>query len=253
MLFNGANINESIDVSANGGRVRFTRDVANIVMDLNDVETIDVKALGGADTLTVNDLSGHRRDQRGADLAATGGGDDGAADNVIVNGTNGDDVVTVAGAAGSAQVTGLAAARHGDRRRRRQRPADGQRARRRRRGRRLRRWPPTRSCSPLDGGDGDDVLIGGAGNDTLLGGDGDDVLIGGPGNDILDGGARRQRRPAARQDRPHGGGQDGAQGRRRARQAPAGQASSQLDQVAKAEAGAGGREGPPAPASFAHG
>src|SRR3954453_20863218 len=58
MTFNGANINERMDVSANGGRVRFTRDVANIVMDLNDVETIAVKALGGADTLTVNDLSG---------------------------------------------------------------------------------------------------------------------------------------------------------------------------------------------------
>ena len=44
------NINERMEVSANGGRVRFTRDIANIVMDLNDVETIDVKALGGADT-----------------------------------------------------------------------------------------------------------------------------------------------------------------------------------------------------------
>ena len=58
MAFNGANINERMDVSANGGRVRFTRDIANIVMDLNDVERIDVKALGGADTITVNDLSG---------------------------------------------------------------------------------------------------------------------------------------------------------------------------------------------------
>ena len=47
-----------MEASANGGRVRFTRDIANIVMDLNDVETIDAKALGGADTLTVNDLSG---------------------------------------------------------------------------------------------------------------------------------------------------------------------------------------------------
>ena len=93
MLFNGANISENIDVSANGGRVRFTRDIANIVMDLNDVESIDVKALGGADTLTVNDLSG-------TDLTNVvgrprrGGGDDAAADNVIVNATNGDDVVT---------------------------------------------------------------------------------------------------------------------------------------------------------------
>src|SRR4051794_11551637 len=53
MLFNGANINEKMDVSANGGRVRFTRDVANIVMDLNDVESIVAKTLGGADTFTV--------------------------------------------------------------------------------------------------------------------------------------------------------------------------------------------------------
>src|SRR3954469_23596294 len=57
MTFNGANINERMDVSANGGRVRFTRDVANIVMDLNDVESIVAKALGGVDNLTVNDLS----------------------------------------------------------------------------------------------------------------------------------------------------------------------------------------------------
>ena len=59
-----------MDVSANGGRVRFTRDIANIVMDLNDVETIDAKALGGADTLTVNDLSGTDVTDVDADLAA---------------------------------------------------------------------------------------------------------------------------------------------------------------------------------------
>ena len=38
MLFNGANVDEKIDISANGSRVRFTRDVANITMDLNGVE-----------------------------------------------------------------------------------------------------------------------------------------------------------------------------------------------------------------------
>ena len=59
MTFNGSAINERMEASANGGRVRFTRDIANIVMDLNDVETIVANALGGADTLTVNDLSGH--------------------------------------------------------------------------------------------------------------------------------------------------------------------------------------------------
>ena len=69
-----------MEVSANGGRVRFTRDVANIVMDLNDVETVDVKSLGGADLLTVNDLSGTDV----TNVADNVGGNDGAADNVVV-------------------------------------------------------------------------------------------------------------------------------------------------------------------------
>ena len=56
--FNGANIAENIDISANGGRVRFTRDVANVTMDLNDVELIKFKALGGADNIVINDLTG---------------------------------------------------------------------------------------------------------------------------------------------------------------------------------------------------
>ena len=41
LLFNGSAANEIIAISANGERVLFTRNVANIVMDLNDVETID--------------------------------------------------------------------------------------------------------------------------------------------------------------------------------------------------------------------
>src|SRR6202012_5787683 len=53
LLFNGANVNENIDISANGSRVRFSRDVASIVMDVNGVENIDFNALGGADTITV--------------------------------------------------------------------------------------------------------------------------------------------------------------------------------------------------------
>ena len=48
MIFNGANVNEKINISANGPRVLFTRDVANIVMDLNQIENIDFNALGGA-------------------------------------------------------------------------------------------------------------------------------------------------------------------------------------------------------------
>ena len=36
---------ETINVAANGGRVLFTRDVANIVTDLNDVEVVRFAAL----------------------------------------------------------------------------------------------------------------------------------------------------------------------------------------------------------------
>src|SRR6266542_3394503 len=83
------------DVSANGGRARFTRDVANITMDLDDVETIEFNALGGADTITVNDLSGTDVDDVTLELAGQLGGfdGDGQIDAVVVNGSNGDDNV----------------------------------------------------------------------------------------------------------------------------------------------------------------
>ncbi len=186
MLFNGANINERMDVSANGGRVRFTRDVASIVMDLNDVESIVAKALGGADTITVNDLSGTDVRNVATDLNASLGGDDGAADNVIVNATAGDDVVTVDGTGPNVQVAGLAtqvslsgAIAGSDRVTVNALAGDD-----------VVDATGLAADSALlteNGGTGDDVLLGGAGDDTLLGGAGDDVLIGGPGNDILDG------------------------------------------------------------------
>src|SRR5207249_7562650 len=91
LLFNGANVAEHIDLSANGNRLRFFRDVANITMDTAGVETVDFNALGGADVVTVNDLSGTDVDSVNIDLAGTlgGGTGDGVADNVIVKGTNG--------------------------------------------------------------------------------------------------------------------------------------------------------------------
>ena len=58
LQFNGANVSEKIDISANGGRVRFFRDVGNVTMDLNSIETIKFTALGGADNIAVHDLTG---------------------------------------------------------------------------------------------------------------------------------------------------------------------------------------------------
>ena len=187
MLFNGANINERMDVSANGQRVRFTRDIASIVMDLDDVESIVAKTLGGADQLVVNDLSGTDVTDVRADLAASGGGDDVAADNVIVNATTADDVVTVSATGPTTQAAGLAA---------RVSLSSASAVNDRLTVNGLAGADVIDATAvtagstllTLDGGDGDDVLLGGAGNDTLLGGAGDDVLIGGPGNDTLDGG-----------------------------------------------------------------
>jgi Ca2+-binding RTX toxin-like protein len=185
MLFNGANIAEKIDVSANGTRVRFTRNVAAIVMDLAGVEGINFNALGGADEITVNDMSGTDLTELNINLAASGGiAPDGSADTVIVKGTNEADVIQIVGDANAASVIGL---------------------------------PVTVNITALDpgsdkiqvdgldgddvitavgfplgigedGGNGDDILLGGDGDDTLVGGAGDDVLQGGPGIDALDGG-----------------------------------------------------------------
>ncbi len=111
MLFNGAGGAEQVDLSANGNRLRFFRDVANITMDTHGVETVDFNALGGADTVNVNDLTGTDVTSVNVDLAGTLGGTagDGAADRVVVNGTNGDDAIDVSGDASEVKVSGLAA------------------------------------------------------------------------------------------------------------------------------------------------
>jgi Ca2+-binding RTX toxin-like protein len=107
--FNGSNAAEDFDVSANGSRVRFFRNVGAITMDLDGIEAVNVKALGGADKLTLNDLTGTDLTRANVDLNATGGGDDGSADTVIANGTTGADKVRVSSAANDVVVSGLAA------------------------------------------------------------------------------------------------------------------------------------------------
>lgn len=189
MVFNGANIAEVIEISANGERLRFTRNIANIVMDTNDLERVDFNALGGADQITVNDLSGTDVTEVNVNLAGQVGGTvgDGSADNVIVNGTNGDDVILVAGDASGVAVLGLAA----------QVNIRGAESNLDRLTIKALGGDDVIEASGLlaaaiqltaNGGEGDDVLIGGAGNDMLQGDLGDDVLLGGPGQDVLDGG-----------------------------------------------------------------
>jgi Ca2+-binding RTX toxin-like protein len=186
LLFNGAGAAENIDVSANGGRARFFRDVASITMDLNDTEKVFFQALGGADNVVVNDLSGTDVTQVETDLAAAIGGavGDGQPDTITVNGTNGDDVILAAGQNGTANVTGLPAS---------VRILNAEPANDRLIVRAL-GGDDIVSASGLlasaiaftaDGGDGDDVIVGSDGNDRLNGEAGDDVVDGGPGADQL--------------------------------------------------------------------
>ena len=197
MLFNGANIGEGFAISANGGRALFTRDIANITMDLNDVEQINLRALGGQDRLVVNDLTGTDVTDVFVDLSGTAdpSSGDAAVDTVTALATNGADTINVIGSADAIGVAGLAAGltivnadatdvllvngQGGD---------DNINA----------------SNLALDaltfhafGGDGSDTvtgsangdqLFGDAGNDTLLGRGGTDLLFGGEGNDTLTGG-----------------------------------------------------------------
>ena len=181
--FNGSNASENIDISANGGRVRFNRDVAAVTMDLDDVERIDFQALGGADTITVNDLSGTDVQLVAIDLQASGGGGDGQVDTIVVNGSNAADTTTISQSGQEILVGGLSAAIS----------INGQEA-----GDRLQingqggddvidasGLAAGRILLTLNGGLGDDVIIGSAGNDLVNGGDGGDTALLGAGDDTF--------------------------------------------------------------------
>ena len=109
LAFNGSNIGEEIHVAANGSRVRLTRNVGVITMDVNDVESTDIRALGGADTITVDDLAGTGLNAANVDLSAFDGTGDASADTVVLNGSDKAERVRVNRAGDQVLTTGLAA------------------------------------------------------------------------------------------------------------------------------------------------
>ncbi|HEX2288283.1 MAG TPA: calcium-binding protein [Gaiellaceae bacterium] len=179
LVFNGAGVAENFDFSANGNRLRFFRNVANITMDVDDTERVDLRALGGIDNTVVNDLS--TTDVKNIELdletAIGGGAGDGAADTATINGTAGNDTIAIAPNAGAVDVTGLAAAV------------------------KIEHPEAANDLLNVNGLGGNDTINGsiglaalikvgidgGAGNDTINGGDGSEVLLGGDGNDAIDG------------------------------------------------------------------
>ena len=138
--------------------MRLSRDVGNVTWISTASRTSSVNALGGADTITVNDLTGNRRATRSTSTSASNGAGDGQADTVVINATNGDDAITVTNNNGVVTVSGLAT---------------------------------DVTISNFDANDrivinglgGDDVIDASGLSGMLLtanGGDGDDVLIGSP-------------------------------------------------------------------------
>ena len=171
MLFNGAGIAEKIELSANGNRLRFVRDIGSVTMDTHGVERVDFNALGGADLVTVNDLSKTDVNDVNVDL-----GGDGEPDRVVVNGTDGNDRVDVSGDSTEVNVSGLA-------------PTVA-----------IFQPEPTDELDvhALGGNDKIDASAlaagailfepdGGVGDDTIAGSQGVDKLLGETGNDSIDG------------------------------------------------------------------
>src|SRR5262249_3584450 len=185
LVFNGANIAEHFDISANGSRAQLTRNVGAVTMDLNGIEVIQLDARNGADNVTVNDLKGTSVKQ--VETLSGIGADDGAPDNVIVNANSGNNRISIASDGGSVVVNGLSA----------QVTIDGEGA-----GDSLvlnalggndsidaSALTAGQIGLTIDGGDGNDTIIGSRGNDMLIGGAGDDRIIWNPGDgsDVVEG------------------------------------------------------------------
>ncbi len=117
LLFNGFGNPENFTFSADGDHALFTRTQGNIVMDLDGVEKVTVNALGGADTININDPTGTDVTEFNINLGLGGAGDNAAdsinifddADLTVIDNGNGN--LTILGLSGATvHVTGFEAA-----------------------------------------------------------------------------------------------------------------------------------------------
>ena len=161
------------------------------------VETIDFNALGGADNIVVNNLTGTDVTHVAINLADTAGGNasDGQVDTVTVNGTTGGYHVTVGLVGGAVTVDGLSAQvaiSHGGNTD--QLIVNGLGG------------DDTLDASAMPANAMELILNGGDGNDTLLGAAGNDLVNGGHGNDVASLGAGDDGRGVAKmaRERVHG-------------------------------------------------
>ena len=111
LVFNGSDGDEVMTVTANAGRVKLTRDVGNVAMDLDAVEVVRLRTLLGNEHATIGDLTGTDLARVDVDLAAVRGGttSDNQKDFVTVTGTAGTDTVALTASGATVIVDGLAA------------------------------------------------------------------------------------------------------------------------------------------------
>ena len=183
--FNGAAIGENFRLFANGEHATLTRNIANIVMDQNNFERVEIAALGGVDNVEIGDMRGTDVREVAIDLAAVAGGTtgDGLDDTVSVSGGSQSEFINVTTSGDDALVSGLTAQTRVTNLDVRDSVAvDGGAG-----DDFINATSVTAGVAAftLAGGAGDDVLLAGRGGMTLSGGAGDDVLIGGSGDDVL--------------------------------------------------------------------
>jgi hypothetical protein len=117
LVVTGSAADEFLGATSRFGHVTFVRqlrdpfDPGNASLDLDDVEAIRVRPVGGNDEVHVGDMTGSDVVRVDADLAATPGGSttDLQPDRVVVVGTVGNDSFTVSAGSGGVTVTGLPA------------------------------------------------------------------------------------------------------------------------------------------------
>jgi Ca2+-binding RTX toxin-like protein len=200
LIFNSSGSSETVDLSANGSRLKLTGDVGAVTMDVNGFEKVVLQTLDSPDTINIHDLAGTGVQQVTADLRGSAGGSNGFQDFVTIYSAAGGSHITATEIGSTVQVTGLSA------------PISI-----------LGYDPGSDSLTfsglggndfidastvtgnvTMNGGDGNDVLKTGSGNDSVFGGGGDDtVFLGdgidtftwnpGDGSDTIDGGGGADR------------------------------------------------------------
>jgi Ca2+-binding RTX toxin-like protein len=172
-----SNASETVDLSANGNRLRLSRNIGNVVMDVAGVERVQLDARGGSDLIVLNQLAATTVQQvtLGLEGAPNTNTPDGQADSIIVFGSAGDDQIAISGSGDRFHIAGAGPKIE------------------------IRNAEGALDSLSIYGIDGNDrltaqnlaaglvslILEGGPDDDTITGSQGSDSLVGGDGNDLF--------------------------------------------------------------------